>query len=149
MTEQSIPALQELYRSGGAADIAAWIERSIQAFKTAFQEFPASVIRTELCPDPYPSDIAGGFAVPEMQGRLTLAAAFTLGYAAGAGQDVDMVLAYEVLLNTLESMRFHYEITYGMMCPTGEVPHFIVKVPALTTGYLIIRVMATPRPNQA
>jgi hypothetical protein len=147
MTEQSLPQLQALYKKGDPVDIAGWIERSIQAFKTAFTEFPAEVVRIELCNEPYPAGISDGFSISEMQGKFTLGAAFTLGYAAGILQSADIVLAYELVLNTLESMRFHYEITYGVMCPTGEIPHFIVKVPASTGVYVIIRFVPATAPN--
>jgi hypothetical protein len=139
MTEQSVPELLEFYRKGDPVDIAGWIERSIQAFKVAFTEFPAEVIRIELCYEAYPTGVTDGYSISEMQGKHTLGTAFTLGYAAGVIQSVDVVLAYEMVLNTLESMRFHYEITYGVMCPTGKIPHFIVKVPASPDGYVIVR----------
>lgn len=147
MTEQSIPQLQELYKKGEPVDIAGWIERSIQAFKAAFTEFPAEVVRIEICYEPYPVGIADGFSISEMQGKHTLGTAFTLGYAAGAIKNVDIAMAYELVLNTLESMRFHYEITYGLMCPTGDIPHFIVKVPASAMGYVIVRFVPAPDPK--
>lgn len=138
MTEQSIPQLQELYRKGDHSDIAGWIDRSIQAFKTAFTEFPAEIIQIAICYEAYPVNIVDGLSISEMQGKYTLGTAFTLGYSSGLIQDPDMALAYEVVLNTLESMRFHYQVVYGMMCPVGKMPCFIVKVPSSAVGYVVI-----------
>jgi hypothetical protein len=148
MSEQAKAEILQLYREGGVNDIAQWLYRSIEVFKNAFPSFPSDVVHISVIDAPYPNpERDDSVVIGDMSGKQTLSVAFTLAYAAGVCMDPDMSVGYELLLNTLESMRFHYQVQYGIAKFKDDLPGFIVKVPS--ASYAHIRVEILPRREPA
>jgi hypothetical protein len=140
MSEQSRPELQQLYNEGKVEDIGAWIERSIAAFKTAHPDFNSSRLVFTIINGTYPQEIRSGIIHHQLTGVNTVTIAYLLGYIAGALGDSELSSIYETVHMTLESMRFHYGMQYGLTHFGEDTPHFVVRVPNDPKRYLDIRI---------
>jgi hypothetical protein len=148
MSEQAKAEIIQLYREGGVNDIAQWIYRSIEVFKNAFPSFPSDVVHISVIDAPYPNpERDQSVIIGDMNGKHTLPISFSLGYAAGVLMDPDMSVGYELLLNTLESMRFHYNVQYGVAKFKDDLPGFIVKVPSSTQAHIRVEILPRQEPS--
>jgi hypothetical protein len=134
--------MSAFYLDGRVGDVGEWIRRSVAAYADATADADVRLLVIVPIGEAYPTEDTAE-ATYELGPKQTISVAFMLGYCAGVLRSPEVASTYEAVYRTLESMHFHYKVTYGLERADGEAPHFVVKTPGDPNRHLRISV-ATP-----